>query len=150
MLHVYVDADGCPVKREVYRVVRRHDLAVTLVANAWLRVPSGDWATLVVVGQNPDEADDWIVEHVEQRDIVITTDIPLAKRCLDRGAGVLSPKGHEFTDDDIGEALATRELLSQLREVGTMTGGPAPFSDRDRSRFLQRFDELIRQIQRGK
>ncbi len=150
MLNVYVDADGCPVKREVYKVVKRHQLSVTLVANAYLEIPSGDWATLVVVGAGADAADDWIAENVESADIVITTDIPLAKRCLDREARVLSPKGREFTDDDIGEALATRELLSQLREVGTMTGGPAPFADRDRSRFLQRFDQLIRDLQRGR
>ena len=105
MLHVWVDADGCPVKREVYKVAKRHELRVTLVANAILPIPSGDWVDQVTVGSDPDAADDWIAEHAEAGDLVVTTDIPLAKRCLDRDARVISPKGHEFTEDDIGEAM---------------------------------------------
>ncbi len=143
MPEIFVDADGCPVKKEVYRVARRYGLNVTLVANSWVETPKADWVKLVTVDHGFDAADDWIVEHVTSGDIVISADIPLAARCLEKDARVLGPTGRVFTDDSIGEALASRELLSQLRELGTMTGGPAPFDRRDRSRFLQRLDETI-------
>ena len=145
---IYVDADGCPVKEEVYRVARRHGLKVTLVANSRMRVPAGDWVHLVVVGGRFDAADDWIVEHVGQDDIVISGDIPLASRCLKKGARVIGHTGRLFTEENIGEALATRELLSHLRDLGTVMGGPAPFDPRDRSRFLHRLDETIQIAQR--
>ena len=148
MLDIYVDADGCPVKNEVYRVAERYGLRVYLVANAWMRVPDRDRVELVLVGAGLDVADDWIVEHVAENDIVIAGDIPLADRCIKRGARVLSPRGRVFTEDSIGGALATRDLLSHLRELGTVTGGPAPFDKRDRSQFLQRLDEIIQAIRR--
>ena len=148
VLDIYVDADGCPVKEEVYRVARRHGLGVTVVANARMRIPQEDGFTLVVVGDRFDAADDWIVEHAGPDDIVIASDIPLASRCLRKGALVLDQRGGAFTEDNIGDALANRELLSHLRSLGTLTGGPPPFSARDRSRFLHRLDETIREIRR--
>src|SRR5678815_4819313 len=147
---LFVDADGCPVKQEIYRVPRRHGLKVTVVANSRMRVPPADDVTLVVVEGRFDAADDWIVEHVAAHDIVITSDIPLADRCLKRGSRVLDHRGGQFTEDNIGEALANRELLSHLRDMGGMTGGPAPFGDRDRSRFLHQLDEAVREAQSGK
>ncbi len=145
---IFVDADACPVKQEVYRVARRYGLKVTLVSNSWLRIPHESWLELVVVGGKFDAADDWIVEHVSEGDVVISTDIPLASRCLEKGAQVLAPTGRVFTEENIGDALATRELMSQLRDVGTATGGPAPFGKRDRSNFLQRLDEVIQAARR--
>ena len=150
MLDIFVDADACPVKQEVYRVANRYGLNVTLVSNSWMRSPPEDRINLVVVDGRLDAADDWIVEHVDENDIVISGDIPLASRCLEKGALVLGPSGRVFTDESIGEALATREFLSQLRDLGTVTGGPAPFRKRDRSRFLQRLDETIQAVRKRK
>jgi uncharacterized protein YaiI (UPF0178 family) len=148
VLTIFVDADGCPVKEEIYRVARRHGLGATIVANARMRIPEEDRFTLVVVGDRFDAADDWIVEHCDRDDIVISGDIPLASRCLQKGAVVLDQRGGMFTEDNIGDALANRELLSHLRNLGTITGGPSPFDARDRSRFLHRLDEAIRTIRR--
>jgi uncharacterized protein YaiI (UPF0178 family) len=148
VLDIFIDADGCPVKQEVYGVAKRYGLKVTLVSNSWMHTPHADWVGLVVVEGQFDAADDWIVEHVTKNDIVISGDIPLASRCLKKGALVLGPKGRLFTEDNIGEALASRELLSHLREVGTITSGPAPFENRDRSRFLERLDETIQAVRR--
>jgi uncharacterized protein YaiI (UPF0178 family) len=148
LLDIFVDADGCPVKQEVYGVAKRYGLKVTLVSNSWMRTPHADWLELVVVEGQFDAADDWIVEYVSEDDIVISGDIPLASRCLERGALVLGPTGRMFTEDNIGEALASRALLSHLRDLGTITGGPAPFENRDRSRFLQRLDETIQAVRR--
>ena len=150
MPEIFIDADGCPVKQEVYRVAQRYGLRVTLAANSWMQIPGGDWIELVVVEGQLDAADDWIVEHVSENDIVISGDIPLASRCLEKGALVLGTRGHQFTEDSIGEALAGRELLSHLRELGTMTGGPAPIEKQDRSRFLQRLDEMVQAVRRKK
>ncbi len=141
---IFVDADGCPVKDEVCRVAERHGLKVKLVSNTWMRAPSVAWLELVVVDDGFDAADDWIVEQAAERDIVVTADIPLAARCLKKGARVIGPKGRVFTDNSIGNALAGREASAYLREMGVMTGGPSPFTKRDRSRFLQRLDELAR------
>lgn len=149
MLHIYVDADACPVKDEVYKVAQRYRLKVTLVANNDMRVPGGAWVELVVVDKGLDEADDWIVERVQMDDIVITGDFPLAARCLDRGARVLGHKGKPFTSENVGEALATRQLLSQLRDQGIMMGGPPPFAKQDRSLFLQQLDEMVNAIRRA-
>jgi uncharacterized protein YaiI (UPF0178 family) len=146
VLHIYVDADACPVKQEVYRVAGRYGLDVTLVANAWMRAPDG--VTLEVVGTDADAADDWIAERVERNDIVVTADIPLAGRCLEKGARVLGTTGKPFTQDNIGDALATRELLSDLRGAGEIGGGPPPMKKSDRSRFLQKLDEAIQAIRR--
>ncbi len=147
---IYVDADACPVKDEIYRVAKRYALRVVLVANSGLRVPDDGEVTLVVVGDGFDEADDWIVEQAERDDIVVTTDIPLAGRCVAKGAHALNPKGHAFTEENIGGALANREFLASMREHGTMTGGPSPFSAQDRSRFLQRLDNVIHLAKRGR
>jgi uncharacterized protein YaiI (UPF0178 family) len=144
--HIYIDGDACPVKQETYHVAQRYDLQVTVVANAWMRVPQHKWLKLVVVGDQFDAADDWIVQNVRKNDIVISGDIPLASRCLKNGAWVLGTTGNEFTDANIGQALATRELLSGLREAGAITGGPAQFQKKDRSRFLQNLDRIIRRI----
>ena len=148
MTDIYVDADACPVKDEVYRVAERYGLSVLLVSNAWLRAPHEDWVELVVVGEELDAADAWIVEHVTEHDIVVTADIPLAALCLEKGAGVLGPRGRPFTKDSIGGALATRELMSQLREMGEVSGGPAPFEKRDRSQFLQALDQMVHAIRK--
>ena len=148
LLHIFVDADACPVKQEVYRVARRYRLDVTLVANSWMRIPSERWITLEVVGAELDAADDWIVEHVQPHDIVITGDIPLASRCLKKGSSVIGLTGKLFTENNIGDAVAIRNLLSELREAGEITGGPPPLKKRDRSRFLQQLDEVIQSIRR--
>ena len=148
MLHIFVDADACPVKTEVYRVANRYCLDVTLVANSWMRVPNERWIVLEVVDDGFDAADDWIVEHVQPHDIVVTADIPLASRCLKEGARVIGATGKLFTENNIGQAVATRDLLSELREAGEITGGPPPLKKRDRSRFLQQLDEVIQSIRR--
>ncbi|MBN2556483.1 MAG: YaiI/YqxD family protein [Anaerolineales bacterium] len=148
MLNIYIDADACPVKAEVYRVAGRYGLEVTVVANSWMRVPEAAWITLEVVEDGPDVADDWIVDHLEPGDIVITGDIPLASRCLKRGARALGSTGKPFTEDNIGQAVATRDLLSDLRGAGEITGGPKPLTPRDRSRFLQKLDEIVQAIRR--
>ena len=148
MLHIFIDADACPVKQEVYRVARRYRLDVTLVANSWMRIPSERWITLEVVEAELDAADDWIVEHVQPHDIVITGDIPLASRCLKKGSSVIGLTGKLFTENNIGDAVAIRNLLSELREAGEITGGPPPMKKRDRSRFLQQLDEVIQSIRR--
>jgi len=148
MLDVFIDADGCPVKDEVYRVARRHGLKVWVVANTGMRIPNEEGIELVVVDGGFDAADDWIVAHAGEKDIVITADIPLASRVLGAGARALGPKGGEFTDDGIGNALAGRELMSTLRDMGMKTGGPAPFSKRDRSRFLQRLETIVQALRR--
>ena len=148
MLHIYIDADACPVKQEVYRVAERYGLNVTLVANSWMRIVEHSWLKLVIVNNHLDAADDWIVDHVVANDIVITADIPLASRCLKNGALVVGSTGNEFTDDNIGSALASRELMAELRESGVITGGPAPFQKNDRSKFLQSMDRMIQRIKR--
>jgi uncharacterized protein YaiI (UPF0178 family) len=143
---IFVDADACPVKEEVYRVAERYGLNVKVVANGWMRTPRAEWLTLVVVSDGFDAADDWIVEHAGHGDIVIAEDIPLAARCLKKGARVLTAKGKVFKDASIGDALGTRELFSELRDLGKITGGPAPFTPRDRSHFLQRLDALVHEV----
>jgi len=145
---IYVDGDACPVKDEVVRVADRHGLAVHMVSNQWMRLPESPLVNRVVVSDGFDAADDWIVERAGPGDIVITADIPLAARCLEKGAQVLGPKGRDFNDENIGDALASRELASHLREMGEMGGGPAPFQKRDRSRFLHRLDEMIQALRR--
>jgi len=149
MLHIYIDADACPVKNEVYKVATRYDLSVTLVANNYMRYPTGEKVNLVVVDKGLNEADDWIVDEAGDDDIVITGDIPLAARCLDKGSRVLGHKGRPFTPENVGESLATRHLLTQLREQGIMMGGPPPFEQKDRSLFLQQLDQMVQAILRG-
>lgn len=147
-IKIYVDADSCPVKQEVYRVAARYRLHVTLVSNTRMRLPDNILASLVMVDGGLDAADDWIAEHATDRDIVITADIPLASRCLKKDAKVIGPKGVSFTEESIGDALATRELMNHLRDLGEIGGGPAPFEKRDRSRFLHKLDEVIQAMQR--
>ena len=146
---LYVDGDGCAVKEEVYRVAERYRLPVWVVANRWMRTPDSPRIESVIVGDGLDAADDWIAERAGPRDVVITADIPLAARCLDNGARVLGPKGREFTDESIGGALAGRAISSHLREIGVVTGGPAPMAKKDRSRFLSRLDEIVNSQIRG-
>jgi len=149
-MDIYLDADSCPVKDETYRVARRYGIDVVVVSARWLRVPSDSGIRLEVVRETGalDAADDWIVEHVQPGDVVVSEDILLAARCLDKGAHPLTPRGKEFTAASIGEAVATRELMANLRESGAITGGPAPFTKADRSRFLQRLDEIVHRVRR--
>ena len=147
-LPIYIDADACPVKEEVYRVALRYGIRVFVVSNTPFRIPNEDLIELVVVRGGFDVADDWIAERVMTGDIVITADIPLADRCLKQGARALGPKGMEFTEDTIGEALATRALFDMLRQSGDFGGGPAPFARSDRSRFLSKLDELVHAARR--
>lgn len=148
MLHLFVDADACPVKDEVYRVARRYGLSVTLVANSRMRVPEQEGVALVVVGGSLDAADAWIVEQLGEDDIVVSADVPLAARCLSKGAHVVGPTGKPFTAANVGQALATRDLLADLRGCGAVTPGPRPLAARDRSRFLQALDEVVQTIRR--
>jgi uncharacterized protein YaiI (UPF0178 family) len=148
LLHIFIDADACPVKQEVYRVAGRFHLEVTLVANSWMRVPDERWIVLEVVKDGFDAADDWIVEHVQTGDIVVTADIPLAGRCIKKGARVIGPTGKPFTEDNIGPAVASRDLMSELRSAGEITGGPPPLTKRDRGRFLEQLDNVIQSIRR--
>ena len=140
---IYVDADACPVKREVYKVAERHGLKVRVVTNGGVTVPRDPRIELVIVGAEPDAADDWIAGRAGPGDIVVTADVPLASRCVKAGACAISPKGRAFTEDSIGLALATRNLMTDLREAGEVTGGPRPFSPRDRSAFLSALHEAI-------
>jgi len=150
LLEIYIDADGCPVKDEIYRVARRHGLKVYVVSNSYMSIPPDERIERVTVGGRFDAADDWIAERIGERDIAVTADIPLAARCLEKGARVISPKGQLFTEDSIGDAIATRELMSQLRQAGVVTGGPAPMAKPDRSRFLAGLEDVIRAAERGR
>jgi len=145
---IFIDADACPVKQETFKVADRYGLDVTLVANSPMRTPENDRITLEVVGSGFDEADDWIVDHVQTDDIVITADVLLASRCIKAGARVIGTTGNEFTENNIGQAVATRDLLADLRGAGEITGGPSPMDKRARSRFLQTLDEVIQSIRR--
>jgi len=149
-MRIFVDADSCPVKDEVYRVARRYELEVRVVSARWLRLPEDPLIELEVVREtgNLDAADDRIVELVAEGDVVVSDDILLASRCLEKGALPLTPRGREFTPDSIGEAVATRELMAGLRESGAVTGGPAPFTKSDRSQFLQRLDQIVNRVRR--
>ena len=144
--HIYVDADACPVKEEVYRVAGRCGIEVTLVANSWMRTPMERWIKLEVVKDGFDAADDWIVENLVAGDIVITSDIPLASRAVEGGARVLTPSGKPLTEENVADALATRDLLTELRSGGAITGGPPPMDQRARSRFLQELDRIIQAL----
>jgi uncharacterized protein YaiI (UPF0178 family) len=143
LIEIYVDGDGCPVKEEVYRVARRYGLKVYVVSNSPMRIPEEELFEPVIVKGQFDAADDWIVEHVSANDIAVSADIPLAARCLAKGARVLDPKGRIFTQESIGGVLANRDLMAHLRDLGNFTGGPGPFAKRDRSCFLQSLDNVI-------
>lgn len=148
MLNIYIDADGCPVKEETYKVAARYQLKVFVVANKSIQVPLHPSIQMIVVKAGADEADNWIADHIEEFDICITTDIPLADRCLKKQARVLGARGDEFTEDMIGDALATRELMKELREMGQVGGGPPPFEKRDRSHFLENLDRIIQSVKK--
>lgn len=145
---IYIDADACPVKDETYKVAARYRVKVYVVANAFINVPRVEMIERVVVEEGFDAADDWIAERAGAGDIVITADVPLASRCVKAGAGVLSPKGKAFDEASIGMALATRNLMDDLRSAGEITGGPKPFSKRDRSSFLSALDLAITRLKR--
>lgn len=154
MLQLLLDADACPVKDEAYRVAARHQMPVSVVTCQAMRDPQRDDVTLVSVPAGPDLADDWIAEKIDAGDICVTDDIPLAARCVRKGALVVNSRGRILHEGNIGEILATRDLLDSLRSNGTLSeggggGGPAPFSRRDRSRFLEAMEQAVRQIQRG-
>lgn len=131
------------------RVAERHDLMVHLVSDGGIRPQPSPMVQVVVVAQGPDAADDWIAEHISPGDIAITSDIPLADRCLKKGAGAIQPNGRVFSQDSIGMAVATRDLMAGLRETGQITGGPAPFNKKDRSRFLQALETAIQARRRA-
>jgi uncharacterized protein len=147
-IEILVDGDACPVKEEVYRVAERYGLKTFVVANSFMRVPRNAQVELVVVQAGLDAADDWIAERAGPLSIVIAADIPLASRCVKRGAEVLTPTGRRFTDASIGAALATRNLMDHLRETGETTRGPKAFSGRDRSNFLSALDNAVVRLKR--
>jgi uncharacterized protein len=148
-IEIYIDADGCPVKDEVYKVARRSGVRVHVVSNSPMFVPNKERIQQVVVGNVPEAADDWIAGHAGPGDVVVTADIPLADRCLKAGARAIDPRGREFTHDSIGGAIAMRELMKDLRAMDAVQGGPAPFTDRDRSRFLSKLHDVIEALGRA-
>ena len=146
---VYVDADACPVKDEVFRVAARHGLRTIVVSNSFMNLPRDPMVERVVVSAGFDAADDWIAERARRGTVVVTADVPLAHRCVTAGADVIAPNGRPFSAASIGMQLATRDLMADLREAGTVTGGPRPFSPRDRSAFLQALDLAIVRLKRA-
>jgi uncharacterized protein YaiI (UPF0178 family) len=154
MIALFIDADACPVKQEVYRVAERHalkgtDLKVFVVTNSPIAVPREEMIQRVVVGPGMDEADNWIAQRAGAGAIVITADVPLASRAVKAGAEAIAPNGRAFTADSIGMTLATRNLMDSLRSAGEITGGPKPFSPRDRSSFLAALDQAIVRLKRA-
>jgi uncharacterized protein len=148
MLNIYIDADACPVKDETYKVAARYQLKIFVVSNSNMSVPFHPSLTFIKVGAGADVADDWIAEHIGQDDICITGDIPLADRCLKKSARVLSFRGEEFDEEMIGSAMATRELMKNLREAGQIMGGPSTMEKSDRSQFLNSLDRIIQALKR--
>jgi uncharacterized protein YaiI (UPF0178 family) len=149
-IRIYVDADACPVKDEIYKIAARHGLPVTVVAGAFIRVPQDPMIERVAAGNGMDAADNWIAERAGPMSIVVTFDIPLASRCIKLGASVIAPNGRILTEESIGMALAVRNLLHDLRSAGESTSGPPPFKPSDRSGFLSALDQTIRRMQRGR
>lgn len=148
MIQIYIDADGCPVKDEVYKVAGRYKIKVYVVANKPMNVPLDPLVEMVVVEKGFDAADDWIVEKATPQDIVITSDILLAERCVKKQTRALGHKGNEFTEDNIGSTVAGRELMQNLRHMGEMRGGPAPMDKKARSQFLGKLDQIIQALAR--
>ena len=146
---LFIDADACPVKDEVYRVGARYGLHVFVVSNSWINTPREKWIEQVVVDAGPDIADDWIAERAVTGDVVITADIPLADRCLKSGAQAIKANGQYFTEDSIGSALAGRMVGEHLRSMGVATSGPPPFGPKDRSSFLQALDQAVVRAKRA-
>ncbi len=149
MREIFVDADACPVKDEVLRVAARHGLTVHMVSNSWMRLPETPLIHRVVVAEGADAADDWIAERIGVGDVAVTADIPLASRCLKKGAQAIGPTGKPFTDDSIGTALAMRDLMAHLRDTGEIAGGPPSFTKADRSRFLSALEDAVRRLARS-
>lgn len=149
MIKIFIDADGCPVKEETYKVAERYQIPVLLVANKRLNIPLNPLLEMVVVDGGFDAADNWIVENAPPQSIVITSDILLADRCVKKGIRALGPKGEEFTEDNVGSAVANRELMQNLRHMGEMRGGPAPMDKKARSRFLSTLDQIIQSLKRS-
>ena len=147
-IRIYVDADACPVKDEIYRVAARHGLPVSVVAGNFIRVPADPLIERIAAGAGMDAADDWIAERAGPGAIVVTADVPLASRCVKAGADVLAPTGRRFSEDSIGMALATRNLMDHLRETGQATSGPKAFGPRDRSNFLSALDNAVARLKR--
>jgi len=145
-VRILVDADACPVKEEIYRVAFRRAVPIKIVSNSHLRVPDHPLVERVVVSDKFDAADDWIVDRVDARAVVITGDILLADRCLKKGSTVIGHNGKPFTAASIGGAIATRAIMADLRSGAGVTGGPAPFAKADRSRFLQALDEALLRV----
>jgi len=148
-IQIFIDADACPVKDEIYKVAGRYGLKTWVVSNSFIQIPQSPLVARMIVDAGPDVADDWIVERAGPGAIIITTDIPLAARGVKAGAEVISPKGKVFNEDSIGMALATRNLMEDLRGAGEMTRGPAPFSPRDRSSFLSALDLAVTRLKRA-
>ncbi|HLN24900.1 MAG TPA: YaiI/YqxD family protein [Patescibacteria group bacterium] len=148
-MRLFVDADACPVKDEVLRVAERHNLPVTFAGNSWMRGFDHPLVEQVVASQGMDEADDRIVERIEAGDIVITADIPLAARCVEKGARGIDPRGKHYDSASIGMALAVRDLMTELRDTGVVTGGASAYGKQDRSRFLDGLERLIQAVRRG-
>jgi uncharacterized protein len=151
LTEIYVDGDACPVREEVYRVATRLGLGVFVVSNGSrpIRPPGLPNVRMILVGDTSDAADDWIAEHIGAHDVCVTSDVPLASRCLATGARALGPNGRVWTPSNIGDALAGRELSRHLRELGLNTRGPAPLTKADRSRFLSALDTAVQQALRG-
>lgn len=147
-IRIFIDADACPVKDEVYKVAARYGLKTFVVSNAFMMVPRTPLIEQVVVDAGPDVADDWIAEHIAPGDIAVTNDIPLAERVLKAGGQAIAPNGKPFTADSIGSAIAQRALMEQLRSTGDILGGPKPFDRNDRSRFLQALDAAVQREKR--
>jgi uncharacterized protein YaiI (UPF0178 family) len=148
-IEILVDADACPVKAEIYRVAARHRVRVAVVANSFIQVPSDPLIERILVGTGFDAADDWIAGRARRGTIVVTADIPLASRCIKAGADVIGPTGRPFTEASVGMALATRNLMEDLRAMGQVAGGPRPFSPKDRSAFLSALDVAINRLKRA-
>ncbi|MDZ4663050.1 MAG: YaiI/YqxD family protein [Pseudomonadota bacterium] len=147
---IYIDADGCAVKDEVYKVAARYKLKVKLVANKALTIPLDANIEMQVVSGSFDAADDWIAENIGVGDILVTSDLLLADRAIKRAARVLGPKGRELTEENIGDILGTRELMSHLRNLGDTKTGPAPMTKMNRSQFLSTLDQIIQSLLKGK
>ena len=146
MLDIYIDADSCPFKKEVYKVANRYLLKVFVASNTWMKIPEEKRFVLKLVNDELDAADNWIIENVQNDDIVITADIPMANQCLKKGAFVIGAKGTQLTKNNISDLMATRDLLTELRSTGEITSGPSPLRKVDRSNFLQQMDQIVQKV----
>ena len=148
IIRIFVDADACPVKAEIYRVADRYRLPVLVVSNSLIAIPASPLVERVVVEAGPDVADRWIAERAVRGDVVVTADVPLAAACVKAGAEVLGPTGRRYDTDSIGMTLATRNLMEDLRSTGQFTGGPRPFAAKDRSAFLNALDAAVARLRK--